>query len=118
VSQSSCSGRCHRSKATVGSLPDKAIIRLGVSFATRGAAILLLAAMLSLSPSLALADDGHSDNDSMFGVVYIGMFFVVAVVALLIILQLQRRARNPHTGLLRPVKRRRVRGPIKNGRVG
>jgi hypothetical protein len=72
--------------------------------------------MLSV-PATALADDGHPDDDSVFGVVYIGMFLVADVVVLVIILQLQRRARNPSTGLSRPVKRRRARGPLKNGRI-
>jgi peptidoglycan/LPS O-acetylase OafA/YrhL len=97
-------------------VPDKAIIAV-VSSATRVATILLLAAMLSISAAVALADDGHSDDDSVFGVVYIGMLLVADVVVLVIILQLQRPARNPHTGLPRPVKRRRVRGPLKNGRI-
>jgi peptidoglycan/LPS O-acetylase OafA/YrhL len=100
-----------------GAPADEAIIPVGVLLATCAAMILVLAAMLFLSPAVALADDGHSDDDSVFGLVYIGIFFVAAVVALVIILQLQRRARNPSTGLPRRVKRRRARGPLKNGRI-
>ena len=80
-----------------------------------GAAIVLLAATLSVLAAIALADDGHSDSDSIFGIVYVGLLFAAAAIGLIIIVWIQRRTRNRHTGLPRPIKRRRARGPLKTG---
>jgi hypothetical protein len=40
----------------------------------------------------------------------------VAVLAV-IIFRIVRSVRNPHTGLPRPIRRRRARGPLKSGRL-
>ena len=90
------------------------IVRCGVLCAG-ATAIVLLAAMLSVSTAIALADDGHSDGDSIFGIVYVSLFFAAAAIGLIIIVLTQRTARNRHTGLPRPIKRRRARGPLKTG---
>jgi protein-S-isoprenylcysteine O-methyltransferase Ste14 len=93
---------------------DTSIVRPEVVRAT-AAAIVLVAVILFVSPTVA--HDGHWDEDSTFGVLYISLFFIAAAVALVIIFRIQRGARNRHTGLPRPIKRRRVRGPLKNGRL-
>ena len=66
-------------------------------------------------PSSAFAGIAHAEDETtLFGVLYLSGFVLVGVVAAVIILWLQRRARNPSTGLPRPVKRRRAKGPLKN----
>ena len=88
-----------------------------VSWAITHAAGVLLVAVLSISPALAQAIDGDSDGDLLFGVLYISLFVLVATAGSIIIYQMRRRARNQHTGLPRPIKRRRARGPLKSGRL-
>jgi len=90
------------------------IVRREIVRAT-AAAIVLVAAVLFVSATVA--HDGHSEEDSMFGVVYISLLSIGAAVALVIIYRIHLRGRNRHTGLPRPIKRRRVRGPLKNGRL-
>ena len=84
-------------------------------FRAGAAAIVLLAAMFSVLAATVAADDGHSDGDSVFGIVYISLFFAAVAIGLIIIVWSQRGARNRHTGLPRPIKRRRARGPLKTG---
>lgn len=95
-------------------MSDTSIMRSEVVRAT-AVAVILVAAILSVSPTVA--HDGYSEEDSTFGLVYIGLFFIAAVVAVVVIYRIQLAARNRHTGLPRPIKRRRVRGPLKNGRL-
>jgi hypothetical protein len=77
----------------------------------------LLVVTVFLLPSVTLAETGDSEHYSIFGIVYLGLFFAAAVVVLVFIFLSQRRERNPHTGLSRPIKRRRARGPLKSGRA-
>lgn len=80
-------------------------------------ATLTLLLELSAPLSVVVADTGHSEHESLFGVFYVGFFFAAVAVGLVIIFRIQRRSRNPHTGLPRPVKPRRARGPISKGRL-
>ena len=76
---------------------------------------ILVGVSWTASPSSALAGIAHAEDEiTLFGVLYLSGFVLAGVVAAVIILWLQRRARNPSTGLPRPIKRRRAKGPLKN----
>jgi hypothetical protein len=67
----------------------------------------------ALTPTGMFADTGHAEDEpTLFGILYLGGFVLAAVVALVIILWLQRGDRNPATGLPRPIRRRRARGTM------
>ena len=64
-------------------------------------------------PLLAWADTGHGEDEiTLFNILYLGGFVLATVIAAIVIIWLQRRERNPSTGLPRPIRRRRVKGPL------
>ena len=85
-----------------------------ISRAIMQAAGVLLFASPAISPAIAQAMDSDSEGDLLFGRVYISLYVLAATAASLIIHRMRRRARNRHTGLPRPIKRRRARGPLKD----
>ena len=88
-----------------------------VSWAIPQAGVVLLLPLVSVLPAVGGALGDHSGDDVLFGVVYISMFFLAAAAVWVVIYRIQRGARNRHTGLPRPIKRRRARGPLKNARL-
>jgi len=85
-----------------------------VSRAIMQATGVLLVATPAISRAIAQAMDGDSDGDVLFGAVYVSVCVLAVTAGSIIIHRMRRRARNRHTGLPRPIKRRRVRGPLKN----
>ena len=98
-------------------MTGKPRVRSEVSWAITEAGVALLLAILFVSPAVGLAPDDHSDDDSLFGVVYISMCLLATAALCVVIYWIQRGARNRHTKLPRPIKRRRVRGPLKTGHL-
>lgn len=72
----------------------------------------LVLATCPLWPSAVIADVGHEHPEPLFAVTYVSAILLGLLVAGFVIVRLQRRARNPHTGLRRPLKARRARGPL------
>lgn len=85
-----------------------------MSWAITQAVRVLLLALLSISPALAQASDSETNGDLPFVVVYVGLSVLAATAGSIVIYRMRRRTRNRHTGLPRPIKRRRARGPLKN----
>jgi len=84
---------------------------------TQAAVVTLLAILFGL-PTVGHAIHGQSSADeSLFYRVYTGLILLVVAVGLVIIYWIRRGVHNLHTGLPRTIKRRRVRGPLKSGRL-
>ena len=92
----------------------KAVVR--VSLRGTGAAAWIVQSLVIASsiviPASILADTGHPEEGSLFGMFYVGGLLAATTLAVIIIAWLRRRDRNPSTGLPRPVRRRRARGPL------
>ena len=81
-----------------------------------GAVIWILQSLLvvasTTTPVSILADTGHPEEGSLFGLLYVGGWLAAITLAVGIIAWLRRRDRNPSTGLPRPIRPRRARGPL------
>ena len=74
---------------------------------------LLVVLLCVTQPLLAWADTGHGEDEiTLFSILYLGGFVLATVIAAIVIIWLQRRERNPSTGLPRPIRRRRAKGPL------